>query len=145
MPLLVYPRQMLQRGEAAVTPNNGAATNDLYYLLLALFNRTGGGDGGVAIGNPLGAVAPPGTLPLIQNDWNVFTVVPAGGACQLPPVAVTADFIIWNFGANPLAITPQPNQEIDTLGAGAAYSLAVNKMQWFRCTAQNQLLSTQLG
>src|SRR5699024_702388 len=105
----------------------------------------GGNDGAPVINNDLTAVAPPGTLPLISADWNIFTTVPASGGAQIPPVNVGADFIVWNFGISNLLVTPQPTYQIDALSAGSPYSLAPNKMQWFRCTAPNQLLSTQLG
>lgn len=145
MPLLVYPRQMIAPAVAIVGPE-ASATKDLYYLLLALFNRTGQGNGAPIIAVGLTALVPGASpLPIIAADWNEFSTVPAGGACQIPLVAVGSDFIVWNFGANVLAVTPQAQQQIDTGGAGRAYNLAAGKMQWFRCTALNQLRSMQLG
>jgi|SRR5579883_2335747 len=144
MGLLVYPKQM-PTPQLPIAAKSGAPANDWYYLLLALFNRTGQGDGAPNIQPNLTAVVAPATLPLIAGDWNIFTTVPNGGAAQIPPLAAGADFLVFNLGANSLAVTPQATDTIDALAKGAAYNLAAGKMQWFRCTAPGQILSMQLG
>lgn len=127
---------------------DGTQTKDGQYLWLALWNRTGQSVGTPKIAVGLTAAA---TFALAQKnaliaaDWNEFDTVASGGICAVPIVNVGSDFIVWNFGGFNLAIAPDPTQQIDALGLGAAYSLAQNKMQWFRCTAQNQLRSMQLG
>ena len=144
MSLLTFPRGMPTSRKPLISAE-GLIDNDWYYLLLSFFNRTGAGDGAPTIAINLTAIAPPDIPPLINNDWSEFSTVPANGVAQIPPIVVGSDFIVWNFGANNLFVTPQAGVKIDTLAAGAAYSLAPNKMQEFRCTAPTQIRSTQLG
>jgi hypothetical protein len=147
MGLQVYQTQLPPPQTPLVKPD-GTPTTDGRYLFLALWNRTGKGPGGPVIATGLIATlntVAAGAAPIIAADWNVFSTVPNAGICTIPIVNVEADFIIWNFGAHSLAITPDPTQQIDALGLGNPYNLNPNKMQWFRCAAPNQLYSMQLG
>jgi hypothetical protein len=145
MGLQVYGQDMPPLQTPVVNAQTFDASRNWWYLWLALFNRTGKSSGAPTIGNDLTAVVAPDTLPLIQSDWNIFTAVPNGAAAQVPAVLPGSDFIVFNVGTSNLAVTPDPSYQIDALGAGRAYDLAPGKMQWFRCTAQNQILSMQLG
>lgn len=145
MGIQIYSEQMPQRQNVAVDSNTFALTKDFWYFLNSIWNRTGKNVGGAIVQVGLVATVAPATLPMISADWNEFSQVPLNGACQLPALNAGADTIIFNFGANPLGVTPDPTQQIDALGLGIAYSLAITKMQWFRCTAQTQLRSMQLG
>ncbi len=152
MGLQTYAAQFLATPQTPIiNPQTNAAVTNFYYMLLALFNRTGQGTGTPLIATGLTAAASfataqtKGNPALIVNDWSVFNTVASGGVCAVPAVNVGSDFIIWNFGAHSLAITPQPTQAIDALGLGNPYNLAANKMQWFRCPTTNQMYSMQLG
>src|SRR5262249_3076822 len=141
--LTPFPQQFLSSLQnPVVDPRSGGPTKDFYYLLLAFFNRTGKGTGAPVIATGLTAAA---TVALAQQnapraaDWNELDTVASGGICAIPIVDVGSDFIVWNQGLHTLAVTPDPSQQIDALGNGVAYSLTSGKMQWFRCTAQNQL------
>jgi hypothetical protein len=139
-----FPQQFPPPQTPLIDKATGAASRDGSYLLLALWSRTGHGDGTPTIGPGL-AINDATVVFNITNDWNEFTAVPPGGACQLPQMAVGTDCIIWNDGANSLSVQPQRAAQIDALGAGAGYSLAAGKMQWFRCITPTQIKSMQLG
>lgn len=138
-----YPQEMPPAQTALVDSSSGAATKDGRYLWLALWSRTGEGDGVPRVAPNLVVVA--GSMFNIVADWNEFITVPPGGGCLLPPLKVGTDCIIWNDDANSIDVNPQPNQQIDALGLGARYPLAAGKMQWFRCITPTLIKSMQLG
>jgi hypothetical protein len=138
---------------ATFVDSDRTLAQDGLYLVLALFNRLGGGSGGanvrvgvVAAGNSQASAF------LLTGDWNyVENVAPATGVA-IPPIPVGADCIVFNAGANSLSVYPSlvpagqggPVQ-IDALGANVAYGLAAGKMQWFRMVKPSLLKSTQFG
>lgn len=116
-------------------------TKDFRYLLLALWNRTGQGNGVPTI-DPGVSVAGGATYNIIK-DWTQFTTVGSGGIAQLPAMAVGTDCIIWNDDTGfALSVRPPAGVLIDLANN---YSLAVGKMQWFRCISTTLIKSMQLG
>src|SRR3974390_3138561 len=77
-----------------ITDKNGAFTKDGRYLALALFNRTGQGDGVPNVLSGLPVVD--GKVFTIVGDWNHFTSVAMGGVAQLPTLAIGTDCIVFN-------------------------------------------------
>lgn len=142
MSLTLYPQNWLPANSSPIDAS-GRFTKDVQFLLLAFFNRTGAGAGAPNVQS--GLVVTAGQDFGIVGDWNDFTTVPAAGAALLPSMAVGADCIVWNSGANALNVKPQPGAQIDVLGAGSPYSLGVAKMQWFRGVTMTQIRSMQLG
>ncbi len=133
----------LVAGGSLVKPD-GTGTTTFVNFLLSLFNRTGAGTGTPNVASGLTVIA--GTPFVIGADWNQFTTVPAGGQAQLPALPVGTDCIIYNdAAAHSLGILPQPTVQIDALGAGAAYTLAHAKMQWFRSVTPTLIHSSQYG
>ncbi len=131
--------------QTPVTNKDESITKDFRYLLIALWNRTGAGDGVPNI--QAGQTVVSGTPFNIVGDWNEFTTVPASSAIAVLPVLVPGtDCIVFNDDAShSLSVQPQPNIQIDALGNGVGYSLAAGKMQWFRCVTTTLIKSMQLG
>lgn len=112
-----------------------------------LYNRTGLGTGIVPIVSaPLTATGSTiaDALQLI-DDWNDVETVAAGtgvaiaSALRLQP---GNDIWVFNGGANALAVYPSdPTVQIDTLGAGVAFSLAAGKLRCFQCWSLTQFRS----
>lgn len=121
-------------------------TKDGRYLLLSLYNRTGAGTGlpSVALGIVAKGSGQTDALPL-ASDWNSVDTISTGSGVIIPVLAPGADCIVWNGGGNPLKVYPPVGSKIDALATNAAYSLAVNKMQVFRCLSQTLIRSMQLG
>ena len=121
-------------------------TKDARYFLIALFNRTGAGTGLPSVGNPLSAKGTTQADALIlASDWNNVSTVASNSGVAIPVLAVGADCLVWNAGANALKVYPPVGSAIDSLGPNTAYSLATGKMQWFRCLSSTIIRSTQLG
>jgi hypothetical protein len=126
------------------------ATQDLRFLLLALFNRTGGADGvPVVTATPASVnkvlLVAAGTtqanaLPL-TDDWNYFGTVGAGLACLLLITKPGTDQRVFNGGINNLAVFPQPAFQIDALSLNSAFILAPGKLRIFECWSTSQLVS----
>jgi hypothetical protein len=126
------------------------ATQDLRFLLLALFNRSGGADSvPLVTGMPASAnqqlLVAAGTtqanaLPL-TDDWNYFGTVGAGLACLLLIMKPGTDQRVFNGGANPLLIFPPSGFQIDALLVNAAFTLAPGKLRIFECWSTSQLIS----
>ncbi len=144
MGITAYPRK-LPAPKQTVANDDGSITNDYRYLLLALYNATGQGDGVPNVQAGLAVVA--GSIFNIVGDWNQFSSVGNGGAALLPSLVVGTDCIVWNDDGNGFVLTvkPQPSSQIDTLGLGNGYSLPAAKMQWFRQVTPTLIHSMQLG
>jgi hypothetical protein len=139
-----YPQNFPAPQTPLIAVQTGLPTQDLRFLLVALFNRTGQGAGSPIIKSGLAVVG--GAVFPIIGDWNQFTSVANGGIAQLPAMSAGGDCIIWNDDpANALSITPQNAVEIDVLGVNAGYMLAAGKMQWFRQVTPTLIHSMQLG
>ncbi len=148
MGIIAYPRK-LPAPKQVVANDDGSVTNDYRYLLLALYNATGQGDGVPSVDsgpNGTGAIVSATAPYVIAADWTLFVTVPVGGQAQLPNLPVGCDAIIFNDdGAHALGVLPQSTVQIDALGLGNAYSLAHAKMQWFRQVTPTLIHSMQLG
>ncbi|HLH92069.1 MAG TPA: hypothetical protein VKX28_26855 [Xanthobacteraceae bacterium] len=129
--------------QTSIIGPNGTFTTDGRYLLLALWNRTGGASGAPSVG--VGLVVQAGTSFPIVNDWSEFDTVPNGGSVIIPGLKVGASAVIFNGGANALSVLPQPGSRIDALAVGAGYPLAAGKTQIFSAWSPTQLRSLQLG
>lgn len=121
-------------------------TKDARYLLIALFNRTGQGTGlpSVSIGLSAKGTTQADAM-ILASDWNSIDTVPANSGVIIPVLAVGADCIVWNAGANALKVYPPVGSQIDALAVNAAYSLSTGKMQWLRCLSSTAMRSMQLG
>lgn len=134
----------------------GCATKDGRYLWLALWNRTGAGNGIIpvisgippSVNNALLVAA--GTTQAdglqLTDDWNYFGTVPAGAACVMPPqVPGNTPLQVFNGGLNPLLIFPPVvaggGFKIDALGLNAGFALAAGKLRIFECWSMTQLVS----
>ena len=145
----LYPQQLFQPSNPIVT-NNGVGTNAFFYLIRALFNRTGGNSGIVdtvganltAVGNSLA------TALALSNDYN--EILNGGGGVSLAVLQPGQRQWVYNGTGGNLNIYPGINGAIDTLGAELPYVLANSKTQIFVCykllsTGGSFFRSTQLG
>ncbi len=130
----------------------GRATKDGRYLWLALWNRTGTGNGifplisGISPSTSSAFLVASGTTQAdglqLTDDWNFFGTVEAGVACVLPPqVPGNIATQVLNKGANPLLIFPPPGFEIDALGVNNAFTLNAGFLRIFECWSTTQLVS----
>lgn len=147
-----FPTNFPPQRAPIIDQATGQFTMDGRYLLLALFNRSGEGDGfpTIALGLMAQGIDQSSAI-LMGSDWNEFDTVAAGTGAVIPIMGAGGDIIVWNFGASPLSIYPSPvaapNQpiQIDALGVNQPYMLAAGKMQWLRQISPTQIRSTQLG
>jgi hypothetical protein len=152
MPITGFPRNFTPTAPF-VDPATGLLKQDSVFLMLALFNRTGGGDGAPTVNvSIVAAGTTQATATVLGGDWNFVETVPSNSGVILPLFStVGLDCLVWNNNAvNPLNIYPpisnvQPIQ-IDALGNNNPYILQPRgKMQWFRSIKPNLIMSTQLG
>lgn len=134
--------------EAIVDPATGVPTPRIgRYLLQALWNRTGGGNGiipSIALGLAATGNSRADALAL-EDDWNEVTAVPAGSGVIFPalPPGLPPP-VVFNAGASPLNIYMAPGVAIDALAVNAAYVLGAGKMQMFFSWSLTQVRTTQL-
>lgn len=142
--------------QTPLTDSQGRATKDGRYLWLALWNRTGAGNGIIPVisGIPpsvnTGLLVAMGTTQAnglqLTDDWNYFGGVPNGAACILPPqVPGNVPTQVFNGGVNPLLIfppiVPGGGFQIDALGVNAGFTLNAGKLRIFECWSMTQLVS----
>jgi hypothetical protein len=130
-----------------VNADTGVPMRDGIDLVLALYNRTGGGTGSPnqvtqetvpAAGNSLD------TATMLTQDWNDVSPVATGTGVSIPQAMLVpgADITVLNSGANTLNIHPPSSDvQIDALGAGSPYQLASGASRTFRCWSPTQLRS----
>jgi hypothetical protein len=146
----LYPQQLFQPSNPIVTPSTGIGTNAFFYLVRALFNRTGGPSGITdKVGNNLTAVGTTlQTALALSNDYNEVLNGDAGvSLAALQPGQ--RQWVLNGTGGN-LNVYPCSNGAIDALGSEEPYILANGKTQIFVCyslltTGGSFYRSTQLG
>jgi hypothetical protein len=132
--------QNFPQGVALIDLTNGQLTSNGYYLLLALWNRTGGGNGLPSVSSPLTASGTTQADALaLGSDWNDVETVGANSGVLIPQMQPGADIVVWNGSANPLNVYPFSGAKIDGLGVNVAFSLAASKMRLFQCWSITQL------
>jgi hypothetical protein len=118
-----YPYQMPPQIQPVVGPGGGMV-NPFYYLLVALFNRTGG-QGGVpfTVGNSLAASGSGQTNALVLvNDYN--EVLTGTGGVQLAALQPGQTQIVYNATGASIIVYPTPGGQIDTNTPNAGITLA---------------------
>jgi hypothetical protein len=131
MSIPTYPyAQFLPQNSAAVTKDR-TLVNQLYYLLQALFLRTGG-NGGVVTTVGASVIAAGTTQPtatVLSNDFNI--VATGTGGVQLPNVQVGQPVYVFNATAAAINVYPPTGGTVDSLAVNAPYLLAAGVGQIF--------------
>jgi hypothetical protein len=135
IPTYPYP-QFLPQNAAAVTKDN-TLVNQLYYLLQALFLRTGGNGGVVTtVGTPTTAAGTTQvTAPVLANDVNIVTT--GSGGVRLPNVQPGQFVYVFNATAAAINVYPSTGGTIDSLAVNAPSSLAAGFGQIYIGTSVN--------
>lgn len=146
----LYPQQLFQPSNPITTPSTGIGTNAFFYLVRALFNRSGGPNGIIdTIGAALMAAGTNQQTALtLSNDYN--EVLTGNGGVSLAALQPGQRQWVYNGLGGNLNVYPCATGEIDALGANAPYVLAAGKTQIFVCyklltTGGSFYRSTQLG
>lgn len=122
-----------------VNRDSGVPMRDGIDLILALYNRTGAGNGSPnQVAQDLFAAAGDAlaNAPILAFDWNEVSPVNAGEGVALPVAMLIpgADIVVFNSGANTLRIYPPAlDIQIDALGLGIPYQLASGSQRKFSC------------
>lgn len=129
--------------KSAVVDKDGIPTKDGTYLLLALWNRTGQGQG-VPIQVGTGVTAA-GTAQAdateLAVDWNVIGPTPANSGVRLQALQPGQAQRVYNDGANNLNIYPASGSSIDALAPNAPYVLASGARREFSALTATVLRS----
>lgn len=130
-------------GAGPFVNTDGALTVDASRFLLALFNRTGMGNGIVPVVSDLLIAAGMTAADALQltADWNLVATVAAGSGVQILLLKPGNDIEVYNSGANNLKIYPPTGLQIDALGVDQPYVLAAGKLRIFQCWGLTQLYS----
>lgn len=147
MSIQKYAAQFLPT--AALVDQNGIPTTSYgRAFLLALFNRTGAGNGIIPIVSPpLTAIGLTIDDALqLSSDWNYVTTAEVGGAVVISSALNLQpgnDIWVFNFSANYLNVyPPSANVSIDALSAGSPYALPSGaRSRCFQCLTATQFSS----
>lgn len=138
-----FPQNFPERQQKFVN-EQGILTGDGFYLLLALFNRTGKGSGIIPVVIlPLTATGiDQGSALQLVNDWNDVEAVPVNSGVVLLPLKPGQDQQVFNGDrANALNVYPPPGVQIDALGVNAPFVLAISKLRIFEFWSLTQIRS----
>ena len=133
----LYPQQLPQPTTPAVsTQSSWSLTRTFYYLIRALFNRTGGNSGiPITVGNNLAAAgATQGTATVLSNDWN--EVLSGAGGVALADLQPGQQMVVYNGTGGSIEVYPPSGGQINALAVNAGFSLGNGKTQIFRCAEQ---------
>jgi hypothetical protein len=91
------------------------------------------------------------TSVLVTAKVNRFTTVASGAGTRLPPALSGTSITIYNAGANALSVFPASaalggitgGDQINALGAGAAYSLTAGNSATYKCITTGQWYASQ--
>jgi hypothetical protein len=149
MPINGFPRNFTPTAPFVET-RGGLLTQDAVFLMLALFNRTGDGDGAPSVKVGVAAAGTTqATATVLSGDWNYVEIVPSGSGVILPLFSTSGlDCIVFNADAADLNVYPpisnvQPIQ-IDALVGNAPHVLHAGKMQWYRSIKPALIKTMQL-
>lgn len=134
----VWPQQLIGPKDEVLS-QAGGFSRSAFYLIRALFNRTGGESGLidtvgaalVASGNALANAL------VLSHDYN--EVLTGGGGVALAQLQPSQFQWVYNGVGGNLNVYPPVLGEIDALGVAAPYVLANGKTQIFFCV---KLLAT---
>jgi hypothetical protein len=118
-----------------------------YRLLLALFNRTGGGNG-IPTYNAAALSDGPGGQSGAPQLTPILNFVTASGQQVVMPAAMNSDefLIVIVINGGVVNIFPPPGCQIDALGVNAPYVMAAGPcLQMFWFASPTQCYSTKLG
>lgn len=125
MSTTLYPQQLIPPAHKSVQ-ENGALSQALFYLVRALFQRTGGNSGNpITVGN--GLAAHPSVPPMLSN--NVNEVTQGAGAVRLQNLQPGQSQTVYNGTGAGIDIHPPSGGQVD--GVAGPYSLASGKTQVF--------------
>ena len=135
IPSYPYP-QFLPQNAAAVTKDN-TLVNQLYYLLQALFLRTGGNGGIVqTVGTPISATGTTqAAATLLSNDFNFITT--GTGGVRLPNVQPGQSIYVFNATTATINVYPSTGGTINSLGVNVPFPLVAGFGQIFVCVSAN--------
>jgi hypothetical protein len=132
MSIFAYPRNFPQ---GTIIDPKGVPNTDGKYLLLSLFNRTGGNDGIVPVVQTglIAQGAAQTTALLLAGDWNEVDTVAPGTGVQMPSMKPGNDITVLNNGANPLNLYPFGGAGIDGGAINAPISIPVGQLRYLQC------------
>jgi len=127
----LYPQQIPSPTSQVAT--NGIFTQYWWWLINALYNRTGGASGnpntvGAALTASAGAVGP-----LLLSSYYNEVLFGGGLGVMLANMQAGQSQVVFNGTGSAISVFPYTSGEIDALAVNAAYALANGKSQWFRC------------
>ncbi len=126
-----YPYQLLTQTENWIT--GGSPSTRFFYLIRALFNRTGGSSGIPLTVGPALVAAGVGqsTALVLANDIN--EVLTGSGGVALASLQPGQLQIVYNGLGGNLNVYPVHNGQINALGNDAPFVLGSGKTQFFIC------------
>jgi hypothetical protein len=129
----VWPQQLIGPKDEVLS-HAGGFSRSVFYLIRALFERTGGDSGLIdTVGADLDATGDTlATAEVLSNDYNeVLNAIGTGVVlAQLQPSQYQW---VFNGTGGDLDVYPPPPGEIDALGVAQPYVLANGKTQIFFC------------
>jgi hypothetical protein len=131
--LPVYPYPQFPPQSARSVNSDGSMANPFYYLLQALFQRTGS-DGGVAqsIGASISAAgSSQATATALSSVYNFITA--GTGGVLLPTMQPGQSVAVFNQTASAINVYPPSGASINGGAANAAVSLPANTSATFVC------------
>jgi hypothetical protein len=132
--IIPYPAQLLTQTEQWIT--GGAPSNKLFFLIRALFNRTGGAPGiPFTTGSSLiGSGVDQSTALVLTDDFN--EVLSGSGGVTLASLQPGEFQVVFNGLGGNLNVYPPSKGQINALGNNTPYVLATGKTQFFICYNQ---------
>lgn len=125
-----------------VDPKTGIPNVTSGRVILALFNRTGGGTGIVPkVSGPLVATGTSVINALgLAADWNLVVTTPPGSGVMITSLLNLQpgnSIIVFNLGVNGLLVYPPADFKINFLAIGNPYTLAPNTLVDLKCWTLN--------
>jgi hypothetical protein len=131
LPIYPYP-QFPPQSAQSVNPD-GSMANPFYYLLQALFQRTGS-DGGVSssVGSSISAAgASQTTATTLTSNYNFITA--GTGGVLLPAMQPGQSVVVFNLTSSAINVYPPTGASINGLAANTAVSMPANTNTTFVC------------
>lgn len=130
----LYPQQLFQPN-SQIVDQNGVGTKLFFYLIRALFNRSGGNSGlpFVVASNIAAAGKSQNTATALSTDYS--EVLTGSGGVVLAGLQPDQQQWVFNGSGAPINVYPPVNGQIDAIAVNDAYPLANGKTQVFTCTS----------